>query len=156
MKIKKGKHKSDIIYHGCVEPLLENIGRLIAKGHTEKEVYSRYGISPSSWIRFKHKHPGLLVVLKRAHRIADARVERSLFDLATGAKSKTDHWMRTKKGKIHTESIKTKNPPNYQAIVFWLKNRFPEKWTDAQRIDHNINSIADLVKSVAGQQKGKK
>ena len=82
------------------------------EGMTEEQIATRIGISKATLTTWKQKYPEFLASLKTTKDEADAKVVESLYKQAL-------------KG-------------NVTAQIFWLKNRQPEKWRDAWKIEGGI------------------
>ena len=59
---------------------------------------------------------------------------------AIGFKKTTYKDVITKAGNVETLRTETYYPPDPTAAQFWLKNRAPADWKDAQQIDVNVNT----------------
>lgn len=69
-----------------------------------------------SW---KKKHPEFAESLKNGKDAKDEQVERTLFEKAVGFTHEDKYY-----------------PPDSTSIIFWLKNRKPEKWRDQRELNH--------------------
>ncbi len=91
-------------YETHVAPRLEEIKDWVRNGATDKEVAERLGISETSFYEFKKEFSEFSESLKKNKEICDAEVESALHKAALGG--------------------------NITAIIFWLKNRRPDKWRE--------------------------
>ena len=100
-------------YETNVAPRLEEIKDWVRNGATDKEVATRLGISVDSFYQYKRLFSEFSESLKENKEICDAEVESALHKAAVGG--------------------------NITAIIFWLKNRRPDKWRDkpAESKDNN-------------------
>ena len=73
-------------------------------GLTEEQIAHNLGISYSTLKEYKNKHSALLTALKRGKEVVDYEVENALYKAAING--------------------------NVTAMIFWLKNRRPDKWRD--------------------------
>ena len=90
------------------------IVRAMAKlGATDVELAQALRISISTIDLWARTHPKFLKALKPPKRVADDRVERSLYRRALGYQTAT-----------------LDLPPDTTACIFWLKNRRREAWRD--------------------------
>lgn len=100
-------------YETHVAPRLEEIKDWCRNGATDKEISERLGISKDSFYEYKKQFSDFSDSLKKNKEICDAEVESALHKAALGG--------------------------NITAIIFWLKNRRPDKWrekpTDNQSSD---------------------
>lgn len=79
------------------------------EGLTDKDIAKNIGIAESTVGLWKRKYPIFKQVLKQSKEVADFVIENALFEKA-------------KEGDI-------------TAMIFWLKNRQPDKWQKATTID---------------------
>lgn len=108
----------------------EQVRFLVDKGCTDVEMAQFFGVSERTWHDWKREHPDFSQSLKDWKQHADERVERSLFERATGYKCK-DTKFATHEGMITDEREYIKHyPPDVTACIFWLKNRQPENWRE--------------------------
>lgn len=106
------------------------------QGATDQELADYFGVSIRSLYRWKNTQPEFRQALKAAKEQADDRVERSLFERATGyERDEVD--IRVVNGEIVQTPIRKFYPPDTTAAIFWLKNRAPAQWRDKQEIEHS-------------------
>lgn len=109
---------------------LERVRMLASRGWTDVEMSDFFDVSEKTWNTWKGKHSEFLQSLKDWKIEADARVERSLYERATGYEH-PDTKFATHEGQITDEREYTKHyPPDPTAAIFWLKNRQSGKWSD--------------------------
>lgn len=99
------------------------------KGCTDAEAAEFFGVALSTIHLWKLKHPEFSDALKLSKAEADARVERALFERATGYRCREDD-VKVIGGKIVVTPLEKQYPPDPTSLIFWLKNRQPEKWRD--------------------------
>ena len=72
--------------------------------------------------------------MSAGERNADAQVVEALYKRCLGVEFDDDHISRVGEDKdhnpVHHKKIKRRRPPDTQAILFWLKNRMPDQWSD--------------------------
>jgi len=138
-------------YDTHVFPRLEEIGHWCREGLTEEEICKRLGVSVSSFNEYKNKYPELSESLKVNKEIADYRVEDALYMRALGYEYEEETYEEFEIERPYikedgtivrtelrlTKKLKKKQQPDTTAIIFWLKNRRPEKWRDKQDIEHS-------------------
>ena len=83
----------------------------------------------------KNNYPEFRQALKVSKDQADDRVERSLYERATGYE-RDEIDIRVVNGEIVKTPIRKFYPPDTTAAIFWLKNRKPAQWRDKQDIEH--------------------
>lgn len=94
-------------------------------GLTDEQIANKMGVSRSTLNDWKKKFPDISDTLKKGKEIVDIQVENALLNLALQG--------------------------NITAIIFWLKNRRPDKWRDKVEAETNVNiedlsPLADLLK----------
>jgi len=116
---------------------LEQAKILAEKGFTDRDFADLYQVNIDTIYEWKKKHEEFSDTLKEGKAIADNKVERSLFERATGY-SCPDTKFATHEGVItDTKEYIKHYPPDTTAAIFWLKNRRPEQWRDKQEIEHS-------------------
>ena len=77
-------------------------------GLTDEQIADNMGVSRSTLNEWKKKYPDISDTLKRGKEVVDIEVENALYRAALDG--------------------------NITAIIFWLKNRQPQKWRDKQQV----------------------
>ena len=118
--------------------------KLALLGLTDVEIAQVFDVSEKTLNNWKKKKPDFLQSLKRGKMLADAEVSMSLYKRARGYTKTT-----TRDVKINDE-VRTLNetkhyPPDSTAIIFWLKNRQPEKWRDKQEVASSMTTTREIV-----------
>ncbi len=113
--------------------------RLALLGQTDAEMAVFFGVDERTINRWKKAHPEFCQSLKAGKDEADARVAESLYQAAIGGGAITETKVQADAdGKIIGRTTETKQvPANTTAMIFWLKNRQPDKWRD--RIEHQAD-----------------
>ena len=124
--------------------LLATIVNLYACGKTDEQVAERIGVSVRTIYNWKGKHPDFLQALKEGTQVADDLVEASLFHRATGY-SHIEEKIFISDGQIIRAKTRKHYPPDTTAAIFWLKNRRPESWRDAQPDEDLSSDIKEVV-----------
>lgn len=125
----------------------EQVAKLCQLGATDVEIADFFEVSPRTIYRWKLRYEDFCQSIKSGKEFADERVERGLFQRATGYgyveqqafKVKTIKYDNGKKV-LETEEIKIvevekQAPPDTPAGIFWLKNRRSDHWRD--KIEHS-------------------
>lgn len=102
-------------------------------GLTEKQIAEdKMGISERTLSRWKNEHKAILSALKKGKEFPDREVEGALRKRAVGYDyEETETFIEIDdKGKEHKKirRVKKHMPPDTAAIIFYLKNRKPDKW----------------------------
>jgi hypothetical protein len=127
----------------------EQAYKLALEGFTDKKIGEFFKVDERTVNNWKDKHPEFFLSLKRGKDDFDTNVvERSLAKRASGyqytevtrAISKEPD-PKTGKAKMVTIKEVTKEvAPDPTSMIFWLKNRRPERWRDKQSIDFGFNA----------------
>jgi len=99
------------------------------KGCTDPEVAEFFGVTRSTVSLWKLRHPEFSDALQASKAEADARVERALFERATGYVHRDMH-ISNYQGEVTVTPIERHYPPDPASMIFWLKNRKPGTWRD--------------------------
>jgi hypothetical protein len=118
-------------------------------GATDLEIAQEFGVTVQTIRNWRMKYPDFFAALKLSKPIADERVERSLYERATGysyeaVKLQFDSKRGTWEEITYIEHV----PPDSTAMIFWLKNRKPEEWRDRREIsgpDGGAIPVANLT-----------
>ena len=123
---------------------LRQLEKLAATGMTDNEMADFFEISEATLNNYKKQHPEFLESLKRGKAIADERVERSLFERATGY-THPEEAIFNNRGKIIRVKTTKHYPPDATSIIFWLKNRRPHTWRDRHEVKANLLGLRPLM-----------
>jgi len=103
--------------------------KLCALGATNEQLADFFDVSIRTievWIAEKQHFRDAVL---QAKQIADEKVERSLFERATGY-SHPDVHVSNFQGEITVTPLTKHYPPDTTACIFWLKNRKTKEWRD--------------------------
>jgi hypothetical protein len=106
---------------------------LAEKGLSDSQLCEVFEISVDTINEWK-KNPKFSEVLKGGKANADERVVNSLYHRACGYSHPEDKIFNEKGTPLIVPTIKH-YPPDTAAIIFWLKNRQPDKWRDKHDVD---------------------
>lgn len=106
------------------------LGAWARDGLSEEQISKNMGISRSTLKEWKQKYPAISATLKKGKQVADIEVENALFKRATGYEVEETKVEIDSNGKKHMVKITKHIAPDPTSIIYWLKNRRPEKWRD--------------------------
>jgi transcriptional regulator with XRE-family HTH domain len=130
---------------------LKQVADLAAAGLTERQLALELEVHQSTITQWKKSHPEFRDLLQTWKYEADKKVERSLYERATGYEHTEEKIFCSKDGEItRVETIKH-IPPDVKACIFWLKNRQADKWRD--KLDHEHSGKLDLANSILAARK---
>lgn len=124
---------------------------LTEAGATNVELAQYFEVSISTIWQWQIRNPEFSSALKRGKQVADERVERSLFERATGY-SHPELDIRVIDGQIIKTEIIKHYPPDTTAAIFWMKNR--QGWRDKVDVGHGLEEgspLAQLMTQLAGK-----
>lgn len=132
----------------------EQAAKLCALGATDDEMAEFFGVSVRTFHRWKIDHEEFCHSIKSAKEIADERVERSLYQKATGYNYTEEQAIKVKvaqhEEKVEIVEVTRHAPAETPAAIFWLKNRRKEEWRDKQEHEHTAaGDLADFLGRVA-------
>ena len=124
---------------------------LIAKaaarfGAIEEEIADELNIGITTLERWKEKYPEFRGALNVGKQAADDRVERSLYQRANGYSHPAVKVFMTRDGKTVEHKYIEHYPPDPTSMIWWLKNRRPDRWRDVQNIDHAVGRVSSSAK----------
>jgi len=119
------------------EEMIVKVEEYAKKGLTEAQIAKNLGIGRTTLNEWKNKYPDFLSALKAGKEIADREVENALYKRATGYSHPEDKIFLGPGGQpVIVPTIK-RYPPDPTSMIFWLKNRQPQKWRDKQEYEHS-------------------
>lgn len=128
--------------------LVEQAERLCLLGATDDEIADFFGVHRSTIYRWKLEHPEFCDAIKSAKNVADERVERSLYQKATGYNVTEEQAVRIKveryKEEVEVVEVEKHVPADTTAAIFWLKNRRREAWRDITEQRREVKHTYDL------------
>lgn len=118
-------------------------------GATDRDLAELFSVSEVTLNSWKIQFPKFLKSLKQDKSVADARVERSLYQKACGYSHEEDDIRVVENQIVITPTIKH-YPPDTTACIFWLKNRMPDKYranpeSEGGSEDKLIDAVSTLI-----------
>lgn len=135
------------------EKMQDRVKALALKGFTDKEMSFVLGIDEATLNNWKKAHSTFFESLKDWKAEADAAVERSLWARANGytCPETKPQWVQDENGGHWEYAEMVKHyPPDPTSMIFWLKNRQPEKWRDKQDLAVTGDLSITIVKFGGG------
>ena len=109
------------------EEFNEQARKLCMLGATDKQLADFFGVSEQTVNTWKTVYPAFLESLKAGKMLADAEVAHSLYQRAVGYSHPQDD-IKVVEGEIVITPTTKHYPPDATSMIFWLKNRQPERW----------------------------
>lgn len=126
--------------------------KLCALGATDPEIADFFGVATRTVERWKVEHEDFCRAIKDAKAIADARVERSLYQRALGyEQDEVKIFMPADADEPVYAPYRAKIAGDVTAMIFWLKNRKSAEWKDRKDVatDNRHHHTADPVSPFA-------
>lgn len=131
--------------------------KLCRRGFTDKEIAEIIDINESTIHRWKLKQPGFSESLNLWKQDANHNIERSLYERAHGyshAATKAQWIQDENGGRWEYADLIKHYPPDPTSMIFWLKNRCPEKWRDKTEVRHSLDEpLIDIVRKLRNEKK---
>ena len=121
-------------------------GLCLRKGYTDKDLAKHFKISERTLYVWKNRHLEFSEAIKKGKDEFDSRVvEQSLLKRAVGyTYDEITQEPDKETGKLVTVKVVSKQVAgDVLAMIFWLKNRNPQRWSDKKEIDHRIEGITE-------------
>lgn len=127
----------------------EQAAKLCALGATDDEMADFFNVHRSTIYRWKLDHEDFCDAIKAAKDIADERVERSLYQKATGYNYTEQQAIKIKleqhREEVEVVEVEKHAPADTTAAIFWLKNRRKDNWRDKQEMT-NTHEVGDTLR----------
>ena len=132
--------------------------KLCRLGATDDEIADFFGVSARTIYRWKNENETFCQSLKVGKAEADDRVERSLYQNATGYEFTEEQAIKVKveqyKEEVEVVEVTRHKPADTTAAIFWLKNRRKADWRDKVDLNHDVSDpLKELLDQVANAGK---
>lgn len=108
-------------------------------GATDEEMAAFFQVDTRTLYRWKLDNEEFCQAIKAGKSRADDRIERSLFQKASGFYFKEEQAIKIKSGQfeetVEVVPVERYAPPDTTAMIFWLKNRRKVQWRDKQEVE---------------------
>lgn len=123
-------------------------------GLSNAQIAKNMNIHESTFYAWKAEHEDISEAIKKGKEVIDFEVENALLKRAMGYEvEETKTYMKDdgKGGKTrHVEKTSKHLPSDATSMIFWLKNRQPDRWNDRKQVEHsgsmtnNVNMFQDI------------
>ena len=113
----------------------EQAAKLCELGATDYELAKFFKVNTATIYRWRNSIPEFCKAVTCGKAMADARVERALYNRAVGYSFESEKVFQNR-GKVVRAATVEHVPPDPAAAMNWLKNRKPENWRDKQEHEH--------------------
>jgi hypothetical protein len=115
--------------------------KLCDLGATDQELADFFEVHVATLNRWKLEFPEFCASIRAAKENADERVERSLYQMATGYEYTEQQAIKIKleqyKEEVEVVDVLRHKPAETPAAIFWLKNRRKDTWRDKVEQEHS-------------------
>lgn len=117
---------------------LERITNWAANGLTDEQIAKSMGIRRETLWVWKRDHPNISNALKKGRMLACEVIENALFKKAAGmvVEDTVEEYRgelrdgKPSNGTVVKRTTRRQIPPDTAAVIFYLKNRMPDRYTD--------------------------
>ena len=134
---QKNKGGRPSLYNKSLCDAVRALARRQDQSLTDEQIAAHLGVGVSTIYDWKKIYPEFSEAIKESKSKADSLVESALYKRAFGFEYDEVKKVSDEGGLIKTEITKKQVAPDTTAQIFWLKNRRPDLWRDAQRIEHS-------------------
>jgi hypothetical protein len=118
----------------------DTIKELLNLGAEMKVIAKALGISLSLLNRWRKNEGEVKNIFDTKYDDQSAELEQSLYNLAKGFEY-TEEKAFSFQGEVIKTTITRYNPPNINALQFYLSNTKPDKWKMKSDINHNVRPV---------------
>ena len=154
--MKKGKYAKWLTVEG-----LNRLAGWARDGLTDEQIAKEMEVSRSTLAIWKNKYPEISDTLKKGKEIIDNEVEVSLLQRALGYTATVKKAVKVKSAKYNEAGHKISEeehieyaieeihiPADTVAVIFWLRNRRPDKWRNKPEDEANTGSEIKIVDDI--------
>lgn len=121
----KGKYQEWLTPDGLL--LLEGWAR---DGLSDEQIAGNMGVASSTYYKWQLDHAEIAEAIKKGKAPVDIQVENAMLKRAMGYDYEEVITEVYDNGKKHIRKVKKHMPGDVTAMIFWLKNRKPDKFRD--------------------------
>lgn len=128
-------------------------------GLTDEQIAKNLGVAYSTFREYIKKDSAISAALKKGKEVIDYEVENALLKRALGYTNKKKIYStkyNRHKGEYELELDKITEeevPPDTTALIYWLKNRRPDKWREKQELSINTSKVDELLDKIKDDAK---
>ena len=117
-------------------------------GMTDEQICKKIGITVATLYNWRKYSPEFDKALRQTKEIVDYEVENALERLCYGFE-KDEVTVKQRNGTTVEKTIVRKYyPPNVTAIIWWLKNRQPDRWKDRKEIESDNKNDSTITLNI--------
>lgn len=119
-------------------------------GLTDEQIYHNMGIGKTTYYRWRVRDAAIRDALKKGKEVADIEVENALIKRALGYDCSETRKRFLPDGGVIEDMVTKHIPGDVTAMIYWLKNRRPDRWRDRQQPvdqDETLEKLDQLLKA---------
>ena len=125
---------------------LAELTDLSKSGKTLAEISEHFGIVRTTLYMWSKKYPQIQSALSEGKKVADDRVEQSLYEACFGRTEKEVTIEKDRDGNVIKSTVRTRYyPANITAIQYWLSNRRNDMWKARQQLEMTGDSALPVM-----------
>jgi hypothetical protein len=128
----------------------EQAVKLCRLGATDIELAEFFDVSVRTIHRWKSEYEEFCHSIKAGKEHADNRVERALYERASGYAFVEQQAIKVKTGQyteaVEVVDVERQMPPETPACIFWLKNRKAAEWRD--KVETELSGAVQIGRMV--------
>lgn len=125
---------------------VRQVQKLTELGATDEDIAVFFDVAERTVHNWRNSDPKFQAASDTGKAVADTKVERSLFERATGYSHPEEKVFCNKDGEVTRVDTTKHYAPDTTACIFWLKNRKPKEWRDRTEVDATVrHSLESLV-----------
>ena len=132
----KGKYQEWLTPDGLLR--LEGWAR---DGLTDEQIAGNIGRNPATLYKWIDKYGEIGKAIKKGKAPVDIQVENAMLKRAMGYDYEEVITEVYDNGKKHIRKVKKHMPGDVTAMIFWLKNRKPDKWRDKPEMKEDSDTL---------------
>lgn len=114
--------------------------KLYEEGKTDRQIAEIIGVSPRTLDYWKKSDENFLQTISDIKDLPDKFIEATLFQKALGYSHKEEK-VFCSEGQIVTYETTKQYPPDSASMIFWLKNRQPDRWRERQESEKDVVNV---------------
>lgn len=121
--------------------VIQEVLEYAKEGCTFEQIANRLLVTRQALYNWTKKYPELREAINEGNKVADDRVEMSLYEMCFPHDEREVEVEKDATGQVIKQRIRTKHyEPNITAIQYWLQNRRKDVWKNHTSLEFSGNS----------------
>lgn len=140
---------------------IEHARIMCEEGLTDKEIADHFGVCRQTLFTWRKNHPEFAAAFKFGKALADDRMERTAFELATGYTTTIRKKVKLRDSQGNEKIVEVEEelvvPPDAKMLQWLLKNRRPDDWKDkteqhiSGKVEHEHLTVEQIKERVTAR-----